>query len=138
MLAGCNPGPAREPRSVDIANAARAAEARIDAYGQNRRTATIKPRPVVPTASATPVATATNDAVVARYRCADGTGIDARFDNQSDTVRLHWGERTMTLVGQPHADGIAYAGDGWTLRGKGRDATLNDATGTELTCVVED
>ena len=142
MVAGCNSGPAREPRSVDIANAARAAEARIDAYGRQLRSATPAPRPSPPIAapSASPAiqGTAIPTVVLKRYRCADGTTIDARFDNAADTVVLRWGEQEVALAGQPHADGIAYAGEGWTLRGKGREATLTDAAGTELGCIAED
>ena len=115
-----------EARAVDIANAARAAEARVDAYAGEASA----PR-------ASPISTTTSAIVDASYRCADGRVIAARFDNRADDVSLRWEQEHVRLSAQPHADGIAYAADGWRLRGKGRSATLTAPDGTRLNCTAD-
>lgn len=71
----------------------------------------------------------------ARYRCAGGFSFVARFDNQTDTATLRvQGRRLATLTGQRPASGIWYAGMGFTLRGKGKQADLVRPDGSVLRC----
>ncbi|RHW19442.1 hypothetical protein D1610_02275 [Sphingomonas gilva] len=61
----------------------------------------------------------------ADYACEDGPDFTASFDNDADTATIALaGEAPVVLAGQRPASGIWYAGEGWELRGKGRDATL--------------
>ncbi|GAA0736473.1 MliC family protein [Sphingomonas japonica] len=65
------------------------------------------------------------EATAARYACADGSRIDAAFDNRAGTVTLtQGGQRIGVLAQQRAASGIWYRGDGAELRGKGSDATI--------------
>jgi membrane-bound inhibitor of C-type lysozyme len=75
---------------------------------------------------------------IAQYRCADGTRFVATFDNRAGTATLRSREATLgVLVQQRAASGIWYAGDGLTLRGKGRDASLARAGQPETQCQAE-
>lgn len=61
----------------------------------------------------------------ADYACEDGPDFIASFDNDADTATVTLaGEEPVVLAGQRPASGIWYAGDGWELRGKGREAIL--------------
>lgn len=80
---------------------------------------------------ATPPPATTN----ASYACADGTRIDAAFDNVSNIVTLSGiGDRQIVLNAQPAASGIWYQGSGYELRGKGDEATLTAPGAAPLTC----
>nr|WP_274611223.1 MliC family protein [Sphingomonas sp. JUb134] len=77
--------------------------------------------------------------VTARYQCEDGTLLIATFDNRADTVTLRALGRTLgVLKGQRPASGIWYAGDGMTLRGKGRDASFEADGQAPVHCVASD
>lgn len=74
--------------------------------------------------------------VTARYQCENGTLLIATFDNRADTVTLRARGRTLgVLKGQRPASGIWYAGDGMTLRGKGRDARFEVEGQAPVHCV---
>lgn len=79
----------------------------------------------------------------ASYICADGRGFLARFDNVADRVTLFdvatsapaGGRRAFArLRGQRAASGIWYKGEGFELRGKGRQATLFRPDGHASDC----
>ena len=77
--------------------------------------------------------------VTARYRCEDGTLLIATFDNRADTVTLRERGRTLgVLESQRPGSGIWYAGSGMTLRGKGRDASLEAKGHAPRHCVAQD
>ncbi|MFV1919481.1 MliC family protein [Sphingomonas sp. MJ1 (PH-R8)] len=77
--------------------------------------------------------------VTARYQCEDGTLLIATFDNRADTVTLRARGRTLgVLKGKRPASGIWYAGDGMTLRGKGRDASFEVEGQAPVHCVASD
>lgn len=80
----------------------------------------------------------------ARYGCDDGTRFTARFD-EYDQAHLRFEETDpaiagiepdfrITLTGQRPGSGIWYAGSGWSLRGKGADATLTRPDGRVSQC----
>jgi membrane-bound inhibitor of C-type lysozyme len=83
--------------------------------------------------------TALPDTAVARYRCSDGTRFVATFDNHAGTGTLRSGEATLGVLAQQRAaSGIWYAGNGMTLRGKGRDATFSQEGQPATACRAEE
>ncbi|HTG37265.1 MliC family protein [Sphingomonas sp.] len=63
--------------------------------------------------------------VIARYDCANGARIIARFDNRAETAMLRRGyQKFGTLEQVRAASGIWYRGEGVELRGKGDQATI--------------
>ena len=100
------------------------------------RSADIKPRPV-----GTPTRTAETPApapVAASYRCVDGSRINVRFDNRADTATVRSaGKLIAVLKGRRPASGIWYAGSGYELRGKGRDAIFTQPKLPPLACVAQ-
>lgn len=77
---------------------------------------------------------AAGDQVTARFRCTDGFTFTALFDNAADVVTLILPSGKVRLPSQRPASGIWYAGQGYELRGKGRDATLAQPSGPRRTC----
>lgn len=83
-----------------------------------------KPEPQSPDATPTPEPE-TPPIVVARYDCANGARIIARFDNNAGTVKLRRGYQTVGSLEQARAaSGIWYRGEGAELRGKGDQVTI--------------
>lgn len=73
----------------------------------------------------------------ARYDCQGGPTVSVRFDNRARTASVVAGDRApVVLMEQRAASGIWYAADGYTLRGKGRDARFNTPAGDQLTCTA--
>jgi membrane-bound inhibitor of C-type lysozyme len=72
--------------------------------------------------------------VEARYRCADGTALAVRFDNRADTATVVEARGATVLRGQRPASGIWYAGEGYSLRGKGDAARFDRPDGTGQEC----
>jgi len=81
----------------------------------------------------------------ARYRCADGAAFTARFDREGAGATLafdrddpdampHERGYLVALTTQRPGSGIWYAGGGWSLRGKGADATLTRPDGRSSAC----
>jgi membrane-bound inhibitor of C-type lysozyme len=84
----------------------------------------------------------------ARYRCDDGTLFTARFDREGGPATLTFEQPDpstgapdaidrdfrVVLEPQPVGSGMWYAGGGWSLRGKGPDATLTRPDGRMATC----
>lgn len=69
--------------------------------------------------------TAQPDVVEATYRCDGDIVIPARFDNAAGVVDLTLPSgATARLAQQPSGSGVWYAGGGFELRGKGRQATI--------------
>ncbi len=93
----------------------------------------VRPRPgsVTPT----PAPTRPPAIVTARYRCADGTDVVARFDNVANTATFRIGTARAVLRGQRPASGIWYRGQGYELRGKGRNADLSRPGKPATACV---
>jgi hypothetical protein len=61
----------------------------------------------------------------ARYQCANGTQLIARFDKAAGTMSLRRGyQRFEPLQQQQSGSGIWYRGEGGELRGKGDAATI--------------
>ena len=73
------------------------------------------------------------------YRCDDKTVLTAVFDNRVGNLTLREGGKTLgVLDSQPAASGIWYAGDGMTLRGKGREASFERPGHAETNCVADE
>lgn len=150
-LAACGGGDGRErgDNGADIADAAHRAQESIDDYAARRA------RPVAPAAMPSVAAPAPHaeaapvpeDAgnviadvppeVVAHYTCDNGPATIVRFDNRAATARLEPADAAPVVLAQQRAaSGIWYVGEGWELRGKGRDATIRAPDGMTLTCVA--
>lgn len=95
-------------------------------------------RPLPGDAQRTPQPTsqsAQDDRPIVRYRCDDGIRLVARFDPDNDTVMVRRdGQRLATLRQQRAASGIWYRGNGYELRGKGRDMTWTARAAAPLSC----
>lgn len=76
--------------------------------------------------------------VLARYRCADGLVFRVTFDNLRDAAVLALPSGAVRLAGQRPASGIWYAGQGYELRGKGKNVTLSRPDAPPLTCRADD
>jgi membrane-bound inhibitor of C-type lysozyme len=75
----------------------------------------------------------------ALYVCSGGGTVRVKFDNRADTATIATDETgPVTLLGQRPASGIWYAGGGYDLRGKGREATITMPRGTAVTCIAKD
>ncbi|MES2442631.1 MAG: MliC family protein [Pseudomonadota bacterium] len=73
----------------------------------------------------------------ARYRCMDGSKITANFDPDNARVTIVRAGRTLaTLPQQRVASGIAYAGRGYELRGKGDAMTFTAPGQPPLACTA--
>lgn len=73
--------------------------------------------------------------LTARYDCANGARLIARFDEAEGTLTLRRGyQRIAVLDRQQAASGIWYKGEGGELRGKGDAATLTLAGEPPLEC----
>ncbi|TKD52917.1 MliC family protein [Sphingomonas baiyangensis] len=80
----------------------------------------------------------TGTTVHTRYRCDDGTFVDAKFNADANTVKLRREGRVLgVLDGQPAASGIWYRGKGYELRGKGRDATFIRPGAAPVHCLAD-
>ncbi|MDP1028282.1 MliC family protein [Sphingomonas sp. KR1UV-12] len=99
-------------RSIDLPPSAAAGMARVVAAGQ------------VPAETS------------ATYQCDGGAVLTVRFDNRADTATLAMKGQSVTLAGQRAASGIWYAGAGYDLRGKGRNARLAAPNGLAKDCVA--
>ncbi len=133
--AACSPQ--QRSKEVDIANAARAAQQSLGDYvegqappagGKNDDATAVHRRAHPP---------ATDDAV-AHYRCDNGTTFRAAFDDRRDIATLRLPTGVIRLNGKRPASGIWYAGQGYDLRGKGKDATLTPPESQPLACRVLD
>jgi membrane-bound inhibitor of C-type lysozyme len=90
------------------------------------RSTDLKPRPAEADNSST-----------ARYRCMDGSKLTANFDPDNGRVTLVRAGRTLaTLRQQRTASGIAYAGNGYELRGKGEAMTFTAPGQPPLACTA--
>lgn len=81
----------------------------------------------IETGAPAPVATPTPapELRTVRYQCEDGSRLIAQFDEAGGTARIRRGYRVVaTLAQQRSGSGIAYAGEGAELRGKGDAATI--------------
>ncbi|MDQ2879501.1 MAG: MliC family protein [Pseudomonadota bacterium] len=77
--------------------------------------------------------------VTAGYRCMDGSGLQARFDNDADTAAIRSGGKLLAMLkGQRPASGIWYRGQGYDLIGKGRDATFTRPHLPPVACTAVD
>ncbi len=73
----------------------------------------------------------------ATYDCTPGGPmLMVRFDNRADTATVMLDGRTIRLEGQRPASGIWYAGDGYELRGKGRQARFAMPDGGARDCLA--
>lgn len=73
----------------------------------------------------------------ARYRCMDGSKISAAFDPDNRRVTVsRAGRRLAVLQQQRTASGIAYAGAGYELRGKGEAMTFTAPGMPPLACTA--
>ncbi len=95
----------------------------------------VRPRPGDVTPAPTPSPTKASAIVSARYRCADGTDVVARFDNNADTATLRIGQARATFRSRRPASGIWYRGQGYELRSKGRNADLSRPGKPKTACV---
>jgi len=96
------------------------------------KTADIKPRP----GEAAPGPVVDNRST-ARYRCMDGSKIAVSFDpdNRRATI-VRAGKTLGTLAFQPGKSGVAYAGGGYDLRGKGDAMTFTAPGQPPLACTA--
>lgn len=116
-LAGCSgvSPPQRNTAAIDIGVVADTAQGRVDRY------AAMRPAPP--------------HTIVVRYRCAGGSMMTVRFDRRADTAQLRIGaERPAMLVERRAVSGIWYRGEGYDLRGKGRDATVERPDERRIAC----
>lgn len=75
--------------------------------------------------------------VQARYTCTDGVVVRVRFDNRTGRATLsRRGYNPAHVAQQTAGSGIHYAGAGWNLRGKGRDAVITSPRGASLSCTA--
>ncbi len=95
--------------------------------------ADIKPGEATPTPEPTE-----DNRSVARYRCEGAVRLTARFDPDRGRVTvLRGGERLARLQQQRAASGIWYRGDGYELRGKGREMTFTAPGAQPLSCTAQ-
>lgn len=73
----------------------------------------------------------------ARYRCIDGSRLVAAFDPDNRSVTLSRGDKPLATLKQRRvASGIAYAGSGYELSGKGDDMTFTAPRQPPLPCTA--
>jgi uncharacterized lipoprotein YbaY len=69
------------------------------------------------------------------FACADGSRPSAAFSILGELAFLESdGGRPVALRAQPAASGFRYDGDGYSLRGKGREAVLRRPLGSDIHC----
>lgn len=95
----------------------------------------VRPRPGATSPTPTPSPGTAPAIITARYRCTDGTDLVTRFDNDADTATLRIGTVRAVLRDQLPASGIWYRGQGYELRGKGRNADLSRPGKPATACV---
>jgi hypothetical protein len=99
--------------------------------------ADIKPRPSEAAPTPAPQPTEDNRST-AQYRCDGGVRLTARFDPDRGRVTvLRGGERLARLQQQRAASGIWYRGNGYELRGKGRQITFTAPGAKPLSCEAQ-
>lgn len=95
------------------------------------RTADIKPRPDPgPTATPPPL----DNRSTARYKCIDGSRMNAAFDPDNGKVTLTRAGKTIVLKQERVASGIRYAAGGTSFAGKGESMTFTQPGLPPLPC----